>query len=149
MRIAAESAFISTAYARIGLSGDYGISWLLTRTVGNARARELLFLPERIDAARCERIGLVNRVVPDSELRQAAFDLAVKLAKGPRIALRNMKDNLDEAIDRDFLSMLDAEAVRLVESMQTDDHREAARAFVEKRPPQFSDRVRSRSMSAE
>jgi enoyl-CoA hydratase/carnithine racemase len=109
----------------------------------------LLFLPERIDAARCERIGLVNRVVPDSELRQAAFDLAVKLAKGPRIALRNMKDNLDEAIDRDFLSMLDAEAVRLVESMQTDDHREAARAFVEKRPPQFSDRVRSRSMSAE
>ena len=149
MRIAAESAFISTAYARIGLSGDYGISWLLTRTVGNARARELLFLPERIDAARCERIGLINRVVPDTQLRQAAFDLAVKLASGPRIALRHMKDNLDEAMDRDFLSALDAEALRLIESMQTDDHREAARAFVEKRPPCFSDRVETSSVSAE
>lgn len=141
IRIAAESAFVSTAYARIGLSGDYGISWLLTRAVGNARARELLFLPERIDAARCERLGLVNQVVPDAELRQAAFDLALRLANGPRIALRNMKDNLDEAVSSDFLSMLDAEAVRLIESMQTDDHREAARAFVEKRAPKFSDRV--------
>ena len=116
-------------------------SGLLTRAVGNSRARELLFLPERIDAARCERLGLVNQVVPDAELRQAAFDLALRLANGPRIALRNMKDNLDEAVSSDFVSMLDAEAVRLIESMQTDDHREAARAFVEKRTPQFSDRV--------
>ena len=83
----------------------------------------------------------MNQVVPDAELGQAAFDLALRLANGPRIALRNMKDNLDEAVSSDFLSMLDAEAVRLIESMQTDDHREAARAFVEKRAPQFSDRV--------
>ena len=141
IRIAAESAFVSTAYARIGLSGDYGIAWLLTRAVGNARARELLFLPERIDAARCERIGLVNYVVPDDELRQAAFDLAAKLASGPRIALRNMKDNLDDAVTSDYLSALDGEAVRMVDSAQTSDHREAVRAFVEKRPPQFKDRL--------
>ncbi len=141
IRIAAESAFVSTAYARIGLSGDYGIAWLLTRAVGNARARELLFLPERIDAARCERIGLINCVVPDSELRQAAFDLAAKLASGPRVALRNMKDNLDDAVASDFLSALDGEAVRMVDSAQTSDHREAVRAFVEKRPPQFKDRL--------
>ncbi len=143
IRIAAESAFVSTAYARIGLSGDYGIAWLLTRAVGNARARELLFLPERIDAARCERIGLINCVVPDSELRQAAFDLAAKLASGPRVALRNMKDNLDDAVASDFLSALDGEAVRMVDSAQTSDHREAVRAFVEKRPPQFKDRLES------
>ncbi len=141
IRIAAESAFVSTAYARIGLSGDYGIAWLLTRAVGNARARELLFLPERIDAARCERIGLVNTVVPDSELRQAAFNLAAKLASGPRVALRNMKENLDEAVTSDFLSALDSEAVRMVDSAQTDDHREAVRAFVEKRAPQFKDKL--------
>lgn len=141
IRIAAESAFVSTAYARIGLSGDYGIAWLLTRAVGNARARELLFLPERIDAARCERIGLVNTVVPDSELRQAAFNLTAKLASGPRVALRNMKENLDEAVTSDFLSALDSEAVRMVDSAQTDDHREAVRAFVEKRAPQFKDKL--------
>ena len=141
IRIAAESAFVSTAYARIGLSGDYGIAWLLSRAVGNARARELMFLPERIDAARCERIGLINYVVPDNELRQAAFDLAVKLASGPRLALRNMKENLDDAITSDFLSALDGEAVRMVDSAQTDDHREAVRAFVEKRSPQFKDKV--------
>jgi enoyl-CoA hydratase/carnithine racemase len=141
IRIAAESAFVSTAYARIGLSGDYGIAWLLTRAVGNARARGLLFLPERIDADRCERIGLINYVVPANELRQAAFDLAVKLASGPRVALRNMKDNLDDAMASDFLSALDSEAVRMVDSAETSDHREAVRAFVEKRPPQFKDRL--------
>jgi enoyl-CoA hydratase/carnithine racemase len=141
IRIAAESAFVSSAYARIGLSGDYGIAWLLSRAVGNARARELLFLPERIDADRCEKIGLINYVVPDNELRQAAFDLAGKLASGPRLALRNMKDNLDDAITSDYLSALDGEAVRMVDSAKTSDHREAVRAFVEKRPPQFKDRL--------
>jgi enoyl-CoA hydratase/carnithine racemase len=141
LRIAGESAFVSTGYARIGLSGDYGIAWLLSRTVGNARARELLFLPDRIDAARCERIGLVNYVVPDHELHQAALDLAVRLASGPRVALRNMKDNLDEAVVSDFAGALDGEAVRMVDSARTSDHLEAVRAFVEKRAPVFSDRL--------
>src|SRR6185369_2405310 len=65
IRIAARSAFVSTGYARVGLSGDYGIAWLLTRAVGSARARELMFTAERVDAERCERIGLVNRLVDD------------------------------------------------------------------------------------
>src|SRR5258707_8894151 len=68
IRIAAESAFVATGYARIALSGDYGIAWLLTRLVGTARARELLFTGDRVDAARAEVIGLVNRVVPDDRL---------------------------------------------------------------------------------
>jgi enoyl-CoA hydratase/carnithine racemase len=76
IRIAAASAFVSTGYARIGLSGDYGIAWLLTRAVGSARARELMFTSERVDAARCERIGLVNRVVADEDLPAEAFALA-------------------------------------------------------------------------
>src|ERR1700721_3157669 len=69
LRIAGESAIMSTGYARIGLTGDYGIAWMLTRLVGTSRARELMFLSERIDARRCETLGLVNRVVPDAELR--------------------------------------------------------------------------------
>jgi enoyl-CoA hydratase/carnithine racemase len=71
---------------------------LLTRLVGTSRARELMFLSERIDARRCETLGLVNRVVPDAELRETAFALARSLAEGPSIALARMKDNLDHAV---------------------------------------------------
>src|SRR5262245_31280409 len=91
IRIAAKSAFASTGYARVGLSGDYGIAWLLTRAVGSARARALMFNDERVVAERCERIGLVNRVVEDAKLRDEAFEFAKSLVNGPRVALRNMK----------------------------------------------------------
>jgi enoyl-CoA hydratase/carnithine racemase len=140
IRIAAQSAFVSAGYARVGLSGDYGIAWLLTRAVGSIRARELMFTSERVDAERCERIGLVNRVVPDDQLQEAAFALAKSLADGPRVALRNMKDNLDEALHIDYATALDREAERLVQSSRTEDHKEAVRAFVEKRKPVFAGR---------
>ena len=73
MRIAAQSAFLSTGYLKVGLSGDYGIAWLLTRLVGTSRARELMFTCERVDAARCEAIGLVNRVVPGRQAARGSF----------------------------------------------------------------------------
>ncbi len=138
IRIAAQSAFISTGYARIALSGDYGIAWLLTRLVGTARARELMFTSERVEAARCEAIGLVNRVVPDEQLLDEAFELASSLAEGPALALRAMKDNLDEALALDFASARDHEAERLIMLTTTADHREAVQAFIEKRKPVFS-----------
>src|SRR5881275_1151671 len=94
IRIAAQSAFVSTGYLRVALSGDYGIAWLLTRLVGTSRARELMFTAEKVDAARCEAIGLVNRVVPDAKLQEEAFGLAKSIAAGPAIAIRYMKDNL-------------------------------------------------------
>jgi len=137
IRIAARSAFVSTGYAKVGLSGDYGIAWLLTRTIGSARARELMFTAERIDAERCERIGLVNRIVADDKLQEEAFALARSLAEGPRVALRNMKDNLDDALHIDYPTALYREAERLVQASRTDDHKEAVRAFVEKRKPVF------------
>ncbi|MBI3701072.1 MAG: enoyl-CoA hydratase [Afipia sp.] len=138
LRIAAESAFVSTGYMKVGLSGDYGITWLLTRLVGTARARELMFLSEKIDAKRCEALGLVNRVVPDDRLREETFALAKSLAEGPSIALEAMKNNLDDALEIDFLTSLDREAARLVRAAATADHREAVQAFVQKRKPQFS-----------
>src|SRR3954451_11693320 len=73
IRIAAESAFVATGYLRVALSGDYGIAWLLTRLVGTARARELMFTADKVDAARCEAIGIVNRVVPDASLQDRGF----------------------------------------------------------------------------
>ena len=137
IRIAAESAIMATGYIRIGLTGDYGIAWLLTRLVGTSRARELMFLSERIDARRCETLGLVNRVVPDVELAEAAFVLAKSLAEGPSIALAYMKDNLDHAVTSDFLQSMDQEADHMVRAARTTDHKEAVRAFIDKRKPEF------------
>lgn len=138
IRIAAESAFMATGYARIGLSGDYGAAWLLTRLVGPARARELMLLGERIDARRCEALGLVNRVVPDAELRDAALAMANSLAEGPSLAYARIKDNLDHAIGATLLESMDQEAENMVRTAATADHKEAVKAFVEKRKPNFS-----------
>jgi enoyl-CoA hydratase/carnithine racemase len=138
IRIAAESAIMATGYVRIGLTGDYGVAWLLTRLVGTSRARELMFLSERIDARRCETLGLVNRVVPDAELRETAFVLARSLAEGPSIALGYMKDNLDHAVTADFLQSLDQEAENMVRAARTSDHKEAVQAFIDKRKPTFT-----------
>ena len=138
IRIAAESAILTTGYARIGLSGDYGIAWLLVRLCGFSHARELMFLSERIDARRAETLGLVNRVVPDIELREAAFTLANSLADGPSVAYACMKDNLDHASTSGFFEALDYEAENMVRTAQTRDHKEGLRAFVEKRRPSFN-----------
>ncbi|WOH81308.1 enoyl-CoA hydratase [Bradyrhizobium sp. BEA-2-5] len=137
IRIAAQSAFISTGYLRVALSGDYGMAWLLTRLVGTSRARELMFTSEKVDALRCEHIGLVNRVVPDDKLQTEAFALARSLAEGPRLALRYMKDNLDEALLFDFETARDHEAERLIRLTTTADHKEAVQAFIEKRKAVF------------
>src|SRR5258707_5567086 len=133
IRIAARSAFVSTGYARVGLSGDYGIAWLLTRAVGSVRARELMFTAARVDAERCERLGLVNRVVDDAKLQDEAFALARSLAEGPRAALALIKDNLDDAMHIDYPTALYREAERLVRASRTADHKEAVAAFAEKR----------------
>ncbi|MES5488122.1 enoyl-CoA hydratase [Bradyrhizobium sp. INPA03-11B] len=137
IRIAAQSAFISTGYLRVALSGDYGMAWLLTRLVGTSRARELMFTSEKVDATRCEQIGLVNRVVPDETLQDEAFALAKSIAEGPTLALRYMKDNLDEALQFDFATARDHEAERLIRLTTTADHKEAVQAFIEKRKPVF------------
>jgi enoyl-CoA hydratase/carnithine racemase len=137
LRIAAASAFVRTAYARIGLPGDYGIHWLLTRAVGPGRARELMLLSEDVDAGRCDLLGLVNRVVPDEDLFETAFTLAARLAAGPRETFALIKDNLDDAVNLDFLTALDAEAGRMVAHGGSAETREAIRAFVERRPADF------------
>ena len=92
IRIAAQSAFLSGGYSKIGLSGDYGVAWLLTRTIGTSMAREMMFTSDRIDAARAEKLGLVNRVVADAEL---AVGLACAGAADRRRSVG--RDPFDEA----------------------------------------------------
>jgi enoyl-CoA hydratase/carnithine racemase len=140
LRIAAESAFVSAGYSRIGLSGDFGIAWLLTRAIGSPLARQMLFTSERVPAARALQIGLVNRVVPDAQLHEEAFQWTRGMANGPAIALRAIKDNLDDALEIDHDTALVREAERLVPCSYTEDHKEAVRAFVEKRDPVFRGR---------
>ena len=137
LRIAAQSAFVTTAYLKLGLSGDYGGSWFLTRLVGSARAREIFFTGDRLDARECERLGIVNRVVPDADLASEALALAQRIAAGPPVALRYMKENLNRALGESLRSCLDAEAERMVQSATTQDYAEAVRAFQEKRAPVF------------
>lgn len=140
LRIAADTAFVSTGFANVGLPGDYGATFFLTHLVGTSRARELFYTADRIDAARCEELGIVNRVVPAEKLMDEAMDLARQLASGPPIAFRLMKRNLDLALREDLAACLGHEADATVTAARSRDHREAVRAFVEKRKPHFSDR---------
>ncbi len=138
VRIASDTAFLTTAYARVGLSGDYGVAWLLTRVVGPARARELLMSSARVQADKAEQIGLVNRVTTPESLMSETLDFARQLAAGPPLAIRYIKDNLDEAFSIDHDTAIEREADRLLKSRSTNDHREAVKAFAEKREPVFT-----------
>ncbi|MCA9509675.1 MAG: enoyl-CoA hydratase-related protein [Myxococcota bacterium] len=140
VRIAAESAFLVAAFAKLGLPGDFGGSWLLTQLVGPAKAREIYFGGERLDARACLALGLFNRVVPDAELQTAARAWARELAAGPPVALRMMKANLNRALHADLRTCIAEEAERQCWAAETDDFREATRAFAEKRAPVFRGR---------
>ena len=137
LRMMADDTFVTTAFRRIGLSGDYGSSWFLTRLVGPAVAKELLMTGRRIPADECLRLGIVNRIVPFEDLATEARALALELANGPRAALRTMKRNVNRAVLGDLRGSLAAEAEGMVRSVSTADHKEAVRAFMEKREPQF------------
>jgi enoyl-CoA hydratase/carnithine racemase len=137
IRVASMSTFVSTGYVGIGLSGDYGIAWLLSRAVGPSRARELLLTNQRVAATRAMELGILHRVVADAVLREEAFSLARSLAEGPSIAFGYIKDNLDEAMEITYPSAIDREAERMLMAQGTVDHLEAVRAFVEKRKPTF------------
>jgi 2-(1,2-epoxy-1,2-dihydrophenyl)acetyl-CoA isomerase len=138
LRIAAQSARVVTAFANIGFSGDFGGSYFLSKLVGTGKARELYYSAEPLDAAQALALGVVNRVVPDAELVEITLLLARKLARGPRIALALMKQNFNAAEGGTLAELLDLEARRQIETGRTADHKEAARAFVEKRAPVFT-----------
>ena len=140
MRIAAKSARFTTAFLKVGLSGDWGGSWTLTRLVGTAKARELFFLPDLIGAEEALRIGLVNRVVDDADLRAATMEMAHRIAEMPQIAVAATKRNLFESETGSFDTVLDMEAFNQARASQTEDHREAVAAFKEKRKPVFKGR---------
>ncbi len=140
LRIMASSAIMTTAFARVGFSGDYGGTYFLTQLVGSAKARELYFLSDRVGADEALRLGLANWVCPPEELAAKTREIALRLATGPTVALRYMKENLNRAMAGDVDDCLDLEATHHIHCGQTEDHREATKAFVEKREPVFRGR---------
>ena len=140
LRVAGESAKFATAFARVGYSGDFGGSYYLTQLVGTAKARELYYTADLVDAKQALALGLVNRVVPDDRLEEETLTLAGKIARGPRVAYRYMKRNLNAAESGTLKELLDLEAWHHTRTGQTEDHKAAAQAFVEKREPTFKGR---------
>lgn len=137
LRIMASEAQLGTAFAGVALAGDYGGTWFMTRLVGAGRARELYFLNDRVPAERALELGLVNWVVPREELYAKTEEVTRRLASGPTKTYGMMKTSLVAAEHSDIESLLALEARHQVLSGTTEDHREAAKAFVEKRKPNF------------
>ena len=140
MRVMASTAIMTTAFARVGFSGDYGGTYFLTQLVGSAKARELYFLSDRVSAEEALRLGLANWVVEPDQLQAKTMEIARRLANGPTVAYRYMKENLNRAMAGEVEDCLDLEATHHVHCGQTEDHREATKAFVDKREPVFKGR---------
>ncbi len=137
IRIASESAKITTAFAKVGFSGDYGGTYFLTQMLGSAKARELYLLSPVLTAKEALGLGMVSKVVPDAEIDKAAQELAMSLAQGPSVTLGYIKRNINNAETLSLEACFDAEAIHHSRCGETTDHKEASKAFVEKRTPVF------------
>jgi 2-(1,2-epoxy-1,2-dihydrophenyl)acetyl-CoA isomerase len=139
-RFAASDVKLTTAFARVGLAGDFGVNWLLTRILGIARARELMMFAPVLGAQEALEMGLLTKVFPSQELAQKAGAMVAELAAGPTIAYGHIKQVTSLAAAAAFAPTIEAEALHQACCMITEDHTNAARAFAEKRPPVFNGR---------
>ncbi|WP_181784360.1 enoyl-CoA hydratase/isomerase family protein [Pseudonocardia pini] len=141
VRIAGESARFGNAFVRIGLSGgDVGVSWLLPRLIGASRAFELLLTGRVVDAREADRIGLVSRVVPDADLRESALAVAREIVANSPFGVRMTKDVMWAQLEAGSLAAgIALENSTQIAASETADQTEAARAFLERRPPEFTD----------
>ena len=138
IRVACRSAFVTTAYRNIGFSGDYGGSWLLTQLVGPSKAKELFFTGRRVQSDEALALGILNNVFEDASFENEALAMAKQIASGPPIAIAFMKEHINRAVTGDLRSNLAMEADRLIRCAATSDHKEAVKAFMEKRTPVFT-----------
>ena len=140
LRVMADDTLLTTAFAKVGFPGDYGVGYFLTQLVGTAKARELMYFSDKIPADAALAMGLVTRITPGTALMDEAIGMARQLAEGPPIAYRYMKQNLNRALTSDLGEYMDIETANQQHTGQTEDHKEGARAFVEKRAPVFRGR---------
>ena len=139
-RIAADNAFFISSFAKIGTSGDYGGSYFLTQLVGPSKAKEIYMFSDRVQAPEALALGMINRVVPDAELDAATDAFALRLAQGPAMAHRYIKQNIHAAANQTIEEVFDLEARNMIRCRLSEDCQEALLAFQEKREPRFNGR---------
>jgi 2-(1,2-epoxy-1,2-dihydrophenyl)acetyl-CoA isomerase len=140
VRIAASTARLGAAFHKVGLTGDFGLLWLLARAVGPTRAMDLLLTAELVDGTRAEAIGLITRAVDPARLVEETYAYAARIAAGPPIATALTKRGLHLALERELAELIAWEADAQATCSRTDDAREGVSAFLERRPPRFSGR---------
>ncbi len=140
LRYAVSGAVLTTAFAKVAFAGDYGGTWFLTRLVGSGKAKELYYFSERLSAEDAHRLGIVNAIFPSADFEREVMARARRLAQGPSIAYRYMKENLNRAVSGELGDCMDLEVTHHVHTGLTEDHREAAQAFMGKREPRFHGR---------
>lgn len=140
LRVMSDQARFTTAFSKVGFSGDFGGTWLLQRLVGPLKAKELYFLSDVFSAQQALELGLVTKVVPHDSLMDETMALAERLAAGPTLAYGRIKDNFTFGATHSFSETLTKEAENMIASGKTQDHQNAARAFVEKSTPVFEGR---------
>jgi 2-(1,2-epoxy-1,2-dihydrophenyl)acetyl-CoA isomerase len=140
VRIASEEARFSTGYLKVGLVPGDGDAYFLPRLVGPAKALELLWTADFIDAAEALRLGIVNRVVSPAKLHDETYALARQIADGPQIPIRMIKRLVYQSARLDLRTHLDLVSSHMSIAFQTADHAEGVAAFKEKRPPKFRGR---------
>ncbi len=137
-RIASDTAVFATAFAKVGVSGDYGASYFLGKLVGPAKAREMFFLGDKVKSVEALRLGLVTRIVTDTELDDAALAFATRLAGGPPVAWRYIKQNLIAAETGSLSDVLDLESRNMIRTLATADSKAAITGFLEKKAVSFA-----------
>ncbi|MBO9711458.1 enoyl-CoA hydratase-related protein [Sphingomonas sp.] len=138
--VAARSAYLLLAFSNIGLVPDAGVTWLVAKSAGRAKALEMALLGERMSAEEAQASGLVARVVDDAELMPSAMDLAAKLAAKPTMALGLIRKQVAAALNASLTEVLALEAVHQGKAGQSEDFREGVTAFLQKRPAEFKGR---------
>lgn len=140
LRFCLDTAKLTTAFARIGTSGDSGVSYFLPRLIGAAKAYELMFMSSVITGQQAFELGLATQVVSADEFDQAAQAYAKRLAELPTVAIGYMKQNLVASFNSTLSETLDLEADHMIRTLDTEDHRQAVTAFLNKTRPTFAGR---------
>lgn len=139
-RFASNTAVLLTAFSRIGTSGDYGGSYFLTKLIGPMRTKELYMLSEKVGADEAARLGILTRLVADEALERETYAFANRLAEGPAVAYRYIKENVHAALDESLEKSCEVEARNMIRSRMTQDSNDAIAAFTQKRAPRFQGR---------